>query len=112
MQKKRKKSSFLLGALFLALLIYVIWFVPPQGIAIFVSFFILLFLSVLFLVSFITKKLRWGILSGGGITIYMFVRFLELTHWMYPLLLITLAVTIELYFNKDKQPKNPNIPHK
>lgn len=64
-------------------------------------FFPLVFLAVFFLVALLLKNTRWGLWGGLGITVFLILRFLKLTHPFYLLILLFTLIALEVAFRKS-----------
>ena len=110
--KRRQKPIWLLvgGLLSLAIFIYlIIFFYPNFQFSIFNSqlvvlpfFFILIFTSLFFLFSFLLSNFRRGIFIGLFVSVYLLLRFLDLTHIFFAIMLLILFITLEMFFSYKK----------
>ncbi|OGH15020.1 MAG: hypothetical protein A2860_01055 [Candidatus Levybacteria bacterium RIFCSPHIGHO2_01_FULL_37_33] len=110
--KRRKKPIWLLvlGSLSLVFLIYTSIAFPPDfgfrisdfGFPILPFFFILTFAFLFFLFSFLLGNFRRGLFIGLFVSIYLLLRFLALTHIFFPIMLLILFITLEMFFNYKK----------
>jgi len=110
--KRRKKPVWLLviGSLFLVLLIYILIFFSPKSsivngqwsIDVLPFFFILTFSSFFFLFSFFLSNFRRGLFIGLFVSAYFLLRFLNLTHIFFLIMLLIVFITLELFFSYKK----------
>ena len=63
-------------------------------------FFVLFFFTVYGFASYILDHTRRAFLLSAGLTLYLFLRLLGLTHWIYLVLLVAILVFVELYARK------------
>ncbi len=96
----RKKSFLLISLALMCLLTEEIILIPPQGILAFVFFFLIFFGAFYYLLRFIFNNFRPALLVSIGLTLFVGLRFLGLHHWLYPLLIGAIIVTIEVYFQR------------
>lgn len=73
---------------------------PPVGIVPFAAFFLLLFSALFYLLRFALNHTRRALLLSTGITMLLLLRALGLRHWLYPLLISALLISIEVYAQK------------
>ena len=98
--RPRKKSLLAIGLiLLLGLILYTI-FIPPAGILTLIIFFLIFLAGIFYLAAFGFNNLRKALLTSGGITLMMIFRALELRHWIYPVLILAIIISLELYFRK------------
>mgnify|MGYP001616429146 CR=1 FL=1 len=110
--KRRKKPIWLLigGLLSLVIFIYLIVFFSPNfqfsifnfqlpilPVFLLTSFF--LFFSVS---SFLLNNMRRGIFIGLFVSVYLLLRFLDLTHIFFLIMLLILFTTLEMFFSYKK----------
>ena len=110
--KRRKKPIWLLvvGLLSLAILIYILIFLSPESsivngqwsINVLPFFFILTFISLFLLFSFLLSNFRRGLFIGLFVSTYLLLRFLGLTHIFFLIMLLILFITLEMFFNYKK----------
>jgi len=111
MWKRKRHILFLfLGLIsFVALIYSVLSFAPAYGFTVYglqltilPVFFVLLFSFLFFLFSFIFTSKRRGFFVGAFIVIYLILRFNNLTHPFFLLILLILFGSLELFFVKRK----------
>ena len=103
--KRRKKPIWLLflGFLFLVLFLYlIVFFSPESSINMLPFFFILIFTSLFFLFFFLLSNFRRGIFIGLFVSVYLLLRFLDLTHIFFAIMLLILFITLEMFFSYKK----------
>lgn len=64
-------------------------------------FFPLVFLMTFSFFTLILNNLRWGLLGGLGITVFLILRFLKLTSPFYLLILLLTLIALEVAFRKS-----------
>jgi hypothetical protein len=112
--KSKHKRSFVAAGfflVFLSLLGYLVYKVPPGymiqllsiGIPILYVFFFLLFATCFYLGAFITKSNKHGILFALLVCIYLVFRINNLTHPLFGVLLVALFLILELLFRYNKR---------
>lgn len=99
-KRPRKIWTLILGIISLLMSVALIVTIPPTGILPQFGFFILLFGTLYGLVGYILNHTRRAFLISGALTLYLFLRSLGLTHWIYPLLILAIYITIEFYRRK------------
>ncbi len=110
--KRRKKPIWLLivGLLSLAIFIYLIVFLSPNfqvavfnfQVPIFPVFLLISFLLFFSISSFVLNNMRRGIFIGLFASTYLLLRFLDLTHIFFLIMLLILFVTLEMFFSYKK----------
>lgn len=123
--KRRKKPIWLLigGLLSLIILTYLIVFLSPNSqfslapqslldprslseggakVGILPFFFILIFTSFFSVSSFLLKDMRRGIFIGLFASTYLLLRFIDLTHIFFLIMLLILFATLEMFFSYKK----------
>jgi hypothetical protein len=99
MRRKRKLWQFALGILSLCALFYLIFKLPP----VFpntIFFFVLIFTSLWFFISFLFKSAIQATLISALLSSYLLIRMLGLVHPLFIALLAILFITLELFFKK------------
>ncbi len=96
----RKKSLLLIGLVLLVSLLLFIFLTPPSGMFSFMIFFFLFFVGLFYVCVFGFNSKRQAMLFSGGVTLIMLLRALELRHWIYPLLILAIIISLELNFRK------------
>lgn len=108
MRRKHPATLLLLSLLSLASFIYfILSFSPSSHFSIFNSqfstlyvFFPLVFLFIYSAITYLLINTKQGLLFGLFATIYLFLRFIHLTHPFFLILLLVLFISLELFFKK------------
>jgi len=79
-----------------------IFVLKPEGAATFIFFFILLFAAIYLSIMIIFPHKRRAVLIASGIESFLLLRFFQLDTLINLVLLLSLLVTIEVYFWKAK----------
>lgn len=103
-RRQRKISWMIIGLVLLGILIAYIFFVPPKNIFSISGFLLFFMISLFYLLLFTLNHPRQALLISIAVTAYLIVRMFDLTHWLYPILLIAIVATLELYFHTQKKP--------
>ena len=99
-RRSRQKRFLIIGSIFFLPIIFIITTQVPT--IIFTTiFFLLLFLSFLYLGRFFLNQTRLSFLLSCAMILWLFLRALQLRHWLYPLLILAIIISIELYFQKN-----------
>jgi len=98
--RPRKKSLLAIGLILLLVLILFVIFIPPTGMLALIIFFLIFFSGIFYLATFGFNNLRRALLTSGGVTFILILRVAELRHWLYPVLILAIIVSLELYFRK------------
>lgn len=107
-RRKRSVVAALFGIVFIALVGYLGFAVPPSAqipylpIPLLPVFLLLLFLALLFTGTFLFKSKSHGILIGTFVVVYLIFRLNELTHPFFFILLFALFLTLELFVSYRK----------
>lgn len=99
---KRRKNFFptLFAILtFWSALGFLIYFVDPFGFAIIPTFFLLLFLALLFTLSTLFINSRRGLIAAVAIVFFAILRFFGIGNIINLLLTLALALAVEYYFS-------------
>lgn len=99
--RHRKKSHLVLGLLLTTILFGVVILLPPEGILVKGLFFLLFFSALFYLLRFAFKHSRRALLISIGITLLLLLRALGLRHWLYPLLIVALILSVEIYARRE-----------
>jgi len=105
---KRPFWLFLIALLLFTTLGYIVFSFPPSShitnytLPTTPLFFLLLFLSCASLFGFLLNSIRRGGLIGAFIVLYFLLRLFGLKNVFFPVLLIALFVTLELFFNQQE----------
>lgn len=99
--RQRKKSHLVLGIIFILALLIVVVFFPPEEFLIKFLFFLLLFAALFYLLRFALNPTRRALLISAGITLLLLLRALGLRHWLYPLLIVALILSVEIYARRE-----------
>ncbi|OGH38213.1 MAG: hypothetical protein A3B44_00985 [Candidatus Levybacteria bacterium RIFCSPLOWO2_01_FULL_38_21] len=111
MRRRKRPIWLLVGGFFsLAIFLYILISLSPDfSFSIFnfsftmpPLFFLLIFTSLFFLFSFLLSNFRRGIFIGLFVSTYLLLRFLDLTHIFFLIMLLILFITLELFFNYKK----------
>ncbi len=97
--KRRKNffSSLLLIVLLLTLMFCFLYFVDPDSLISRISFFIFVFLVVLFIAAFVFANSRRGLITAFVITAFLVLRLLGIGNVLNLILLVGLAICIDYY---------------
>lgn len=98
--KPRKKTHLIIGLIIFTSLVGLVITFPPQGILLSIIFFILLFTSLFYLLSFVLNHPRRALLLSLGITFILILRALGLRHWLYLVLITSLVLSLNVYLRK------------
>lgn len=107
-RRKRPFWLLVLSLLSLAGIAYLILAFPPSthliinnlSFIILIPFFLLLFSFLLLLLTYLSRNVRRSALIGLLIITYLIFRMLHLNSPYFPLLLIALFISLELFFKK------------
>lgn len=104
--RPRKKTTLIIGMLLLGVLAAFMVLLPPTQLWTLIIFFVLFTLAIFFICAFTFNQVFRALLISIGLTVYMILRSLELRHWLYPLLIIAIIVSIEVYrISQNSPPK-------
>lgn len=98
--KMRKRGPLILGIILLLFLIGLVMTVPPDSIIVRILFFVLFFGATFYTAKYGFNQTRRALLLSSGLTLYIFIRFLHLFHWLYLVLICILVVALEVYSGK------------
>ncbi|OGH19049.1 MAG: hypothetical protein A3F31_01245 [Candidatus Levybacteria bacterium RIFCSPHIGHO2_12_FULL_38_12] len=111
MRQRKKLFPFLVLSIlsFLGIL-YVFFFLPPDFIFFTVNhelstvwlFFLLLFIFFLSLTFYLLVSLKRATFVGLFVVVFLWLRLIHLTHFLYPILLLLLFILLDLSFQKRK----------
>lgn len=99
-RKKRFIPTLLLTVLSWGGFGYVLFNVSPMGFVSKILFFALLFFALFLSIALLLNNTRRGFLIALGILVLALLRFFELFHPLYIVLVVALLLTVELYFLK------------
>jgi hypothetical protein len=99
MRKRKKLWQLILGIVSLAALLYLIIKLPPVFPNI-IFFFVLIFISLWFFISFLFKSAVQATLISALLSSYLLIRMWGLVHPLFIALLVILFITLELFFKK------------
>ena len=99
--KLRKKSHLIIGTIGLTFLIGFMIAFPPQGILLMIAFFSLFLTTLFYLLRYALNQSRTSLFLSTGITLLFILRAYNLRHWLYPLLIFALVLTLEVYMRKN-----------
>lgn len=68
---------------------------PPEQFAYVVSFFILLFVTLVFFGLYVFRQFRRSAIIAGGAVLYLFLRYFGLRHGLYAILLVLSVLAVE-----------------
>ncbi|MDO8620983.1 MAG: hypothetical protein Q7R31_01745 [Candidatus Levybacteria bacterium] len=108
MRRKHPSMLLILGLLSLTSLIYLAIYQSPTAnfpFSIFhfpfiYVFFLLIFLFIYSIFSYLFISTKQGLLFGLFATVYLFLRFIHLTHPLFLIILIALFISLELSLKK------------
>src|SRR4051812_32519247 len=114
MRRKRPVKFLLLSIVSLVSLSLLIYHLPPtynfsllnSQLSTLYLFFLLLFLFLFSLITFISKSIKHGILIALFFPIYLLFRINNLTHPFFFLLLFGLFMTLEFLFAANRRKQN------
>jgi len=101
MQNKRKKILILISLLLFIVLGYMVYFLPPTSNLI-ITGFVLLFLSVFFLATFMVNNSRKGCLLSLGLLGFFLLRYLKTFNYFSLVILFLFLITVELLLTENK----------
>lgn len=109
-RKKRSPILFVIVIISLASFAYLIFSIPPTYVlqirnyelGIIFAFFLLLFISVFSLSAYILRNTRRGLCIGLFSSVYLYLRYVQLVHPFFLLLLLVLFITLELFFSSRR----------
>lgn len=79
-----------------------IYFVEPDSVAAIPLFFLLAFLALLFSFSLLLAHTRRGFIAALATTLFLMLRFWGVGNVLNFLLIAGLAITVELYFSRNR----------
>lgn len=98
--RPRKKWTLILGCVSLLFLTGFVITVSPDRLLARLAFFIFLFSTGFGFAAYIFNHTRRALILSFALTLYMFLRLLGLTHWLYPVLLTAILIASEIYSRK------------
>jgi hypothetical protein len=100
--KRNFLNIFLVALIFWLILVGLIYSFPPEGMVVWVIFFLLLFGASFFTFALIFKSSRRGLLSSIWVVAFMGFRAYGVGSWFNQLLFTLFLVTLEIYWTKYK----------
>jgi len=105
MEKKRESEGkpllkiFILCVLVWSFLGFIVYFLPPS-LTLLILGHMLLFLGTT-LASLLLLNYRRALLIGITITLFFLMRYLHISHPLNVLMLLTIAITLEIFFTRE-----------
>jgi len=99
-RKDRNITHLILGVFGFVTLAWFINSFPPDKLVYLIVFYLTVFLSSLFLSFFILNNTRLSLLLSFTLTIFLILRYLDLHHPIYIVLLLASLISLELSLRK------------
>ena len=98
LKRKNFLPTLVVTILLWILLGLLVYFVDPTYFGAIFSFFVLVFMALLFTISLFFASSRRGLIGAISIVFYLFLAYLGIGNYLNLVLIIAIAVCIELYF--------------